>query len=75
MMLLLVIVSLMINIINMRMRISQIQSTKSKEFTTATILTKVTAGVNFATNFVTTNRITSDFHGEQAGGRGVRQLP
>ena len=72
MMLLLVIVSLMIN---MRMRISQIQSTKSKEFTTATILTKVTAGVNFATNFVTTNRITSDFHGEQAGGRGVRQLP
>ena len=37
----------MINIINMRMRISQIQSTKSKEFTTATILTKVTAEVNF----------------------------
>jgi len=44
----------MINIINVTMRIRQkIQSTKLKEFTTATILTKViTSEVNFVTNFV-----------------------
>jgi len=71
--LLLVIISLTINIINMRMRIRQIQSTKLKEFTTATILTEVTAKVNFVTKCVTTKRITSDFPGEQAVGRGVRQ--
>jgi len=75
MMLLLVIISLMINIINMRVWISQIQSTKLKEFTTSTILTKVTDEVNFATNFFTAKRITSDFPGEQVGGRGVRQPP
>jgi len=66
----------MINIINMTMLIRRIHSTKLKEFTTTTILTKVTTEVKFATNFVTivtTKRITSDFPGEQAGGRGVRQ--
>ena len=67
---------LKINIINMTMRIRQkIQSTKLKEFTTATILTEVTAKVNFVTKCVTTKRITSDFLGEQAVGRGVRQPP
>jgi hypothetical protein len=36
---------------------------------------KVTPAVNFVTNFVTAKIITSDFPGELAGGRGVRQPP